>query len=62
MAKIIVTSKPERFRRAGLEFTRAAVELDTAKLTKAQLEAIESEPLLTVAEAKAVPADKGKAK
>jgi hypothetical protein len=52
MSKILVQSKPERFRRAGIEFNRAGVELDTDELKKDQLEAIKSEPMLSVSEAK----------
>ncbi|HZF97867.1 MAG TPA: HI1506-related protein [Pseudoxanthomonas sp.] len=49
MSKIIVKSKSERgFRRAGLQFTREGVELDTTKLKKGQLEEIEAEPNLVV--------------
>lgn len=48
MAKILVKSTTPRFRRAGIEFTREGVELDTAKLKKGELEAIENEPKLSV--------------
>lgn len=48
MAKVKIQSKPERFRRAGIEFTREGVEIDTAKLTKNQIELINNEPMLTV--------------
>lgn len=47
---IIVKSKTERFRRAGIEFTRAGIELDPSKLKKTQLDAITSEPNLVVIE------------
>lgn len=48
---IIVKAKAERgFYRAGLHFTREGRELDTSELTKAQLEAIRSEPNLVVSE------------
>jgi len=62
MPKINVQSKPERFRRAGIEFTRAGVEVDTDKITKEQLEAIEAEPNLVVAaeESAAKPQQKAK--
>lgn len=52
MSKIIVKSKPESFRRAGIAFNREGVELDIAKLKKEQLEAIKAEPNLVI-----VPAD-----
>lgn len=45
---ILVKSKTERLRRAGIEFTREGVELDPADLTEAQAEAINAEPLLVV--------------
>lgn len=49
MSKIIVKSKSESgFRRAGFQFTREGVELDTTKLKKGQLEEIEAEPNLVV--------------
>jgi len=48
MPKFKVQSKPERFRRAGIEFTREGVELDSEKLTKEQIEAINAEPNLTI--------------
>jgi hypothetical protein len=48
MSKIIVTSKPERLRRAGLEFTREPTELDTKSLKPEQLKALQDEPLLVV--------------
>lgn len=51
MPKITVkTRRLERFRRAGLEFNRAGVELDTDELSEAQLAAIKAEPNLLVAE------------
>jgi hypothetical protein len=60
MPKITVKSKPERFRRAGIEFNRAGVELDTDKLKKGQLEAIQAEPNLVIAgDAPAEPKKKG---
>lgn len=49
MSKITVQSKPAKgFRRAGIQFTRDGVELDTSKLKKADLEAIANEPNLVV--------------
>ena len=52
MSKIIVKSKAERgFRRAGFQFTREGVELDTSKLKKGVLEALQAEPNLVVSEA-----------
>lgn len=50
MSKIIVKSTTDGFRRAGHAFNREGVVLDTAKLSKAQLEAIQAEPKLVVAE------------
>ena len=47
-ATILVKSKPERFRRAGIAFTRDGVEIDPATLTDAQLAAIRAEPNLIV--------------
>lgn len=52
MSKIIVKSKPERgFRRAGIQFTREGVELDTSKLKKGVLEDLQAEPNLVISEA-----------
>jgi hypothetical protein len=51
--KINVHSKREGFRRAGIEFGKAPRTLDTDKLTKGQLEAIEAEPMLVVVAADA---------
>lgn len=48
MPKIIVKSRGERFRRAGLSFTREGVELDTAKLKKGVFEQLEAEPQLVI--------------
>lgn len=45
---IVKTRRLERFRRAGLEFTRVGVELDIGTLSKEQLAAIEAEPNLRV--------------
>lgn len=45
---IVKTRRLERFRRAGLEFTRAGVELDIGDLSQEQLAAIEAEPNLRV--------------
>lgn len=44
--KVQVTSKPERFRRAGLEFTREPREVE---VTAEQAEALRAEPMLVVA-------------
>lgn len=49
MSKILVKSKRDSFWRSGIRFTRAGVEIDTAKISKAKLDAIESEPNLVVA-------------
>lgn len=46
--KIQVHSKPPRFRRAGIEFTREKRVLDTHDLTTEQLAAIEAETMLVV--------------
>lgn len=54
---IVKTRRLERFRRAGLEFTRAGVELDTGDLSQEQLAAIEAEPNLRVELAEGEPAD-----
>lgn len=48
MSLITIKSKPERLRRAGIEFNRTGVELDTDELTLEQVEAINAEPLLVV--------------
>lgn len=48
--KIIVKSVSEGFRRAGHAFTRDGVVLDTADLTAEQLEAIQAERMLVVAD------------
>lgn len=45
---IFVRSLPERFRRAGFDFNREGFGLILADLTKEQLKAIESEPMLSV--------------
>lgn len=45
---IFVRSLPEQFRRAGFTFTREGVGLLLADLSKAQLAAIEGEPMLSV--------------
>lgn len=51
MSKIKVKAKRDPgFWRAGLYFTREGQELDTSKLTKEQLQAIQDEPNLVVAE------------
>lgn len=44
---ITVKSKGERFRRAGIEFSRAGVDIDASDLTRAQTLALVSEPNLT---------------
>jgi len=48
MSLITVKSKGERFRRAGIEFSRAGVELDTDELTQEQVDAIQAEPNLVI--------------
>lgn len=48
MSLITVKSKSERFRRAGLDFTRAGVEFDTDDLTQDQVDAIQAEPNLVI--------------
>lgn len=48
--KLLVCSKPPRFRRAGIEFTREKIEIETADLTDQQLEAIYNESMLVVEE------------
>ncbi len=45
---IKVSAKCERFRRAGITFSRTPVELRLDELSKAQLELIENEPMLVV--------------
>lgn len=62
MSIITIKSKPERLRRAGIEFTRAGVELDTAELTQEQVDAISAEPLLVIADAAELVAGKKPAK
>jgi hypothetical protein len=47
MPKVLIKSGPERFRRAGFEFTRAGVVVDTEDLSKEQIEAIADEPNLS---------------
>lgn len=46
--KVTIHSKTTHLRRAGLEFTRAGVEIDTDELTPEQAEAINAEPLLVI--------------
>jgi len=46
--RLVVTAQSARFRRAGLRFTRQPTELSVKDLTKAQIEALESEPRLSV--------------
>lgn len=48
MSKIIIRSAALRFRRAGIEFTRDGVTVDTGDLSEDQLAAIEAEPQLSV--------------
>lgn len=60
MSKIIVKSAVDGFRRGGHAFTREGVVLDTTKLSKAQLEAIQAEPKLVVADYVEPAADGGK--
>ncbi len=48
MSRIKVTSRPERFRRAGFEFTREGTEIDTATISEEQFEAIKGERALHV--------------
>ena len=61
MSKIIVKSKAEiGFWRAGIHFTREGVELDTGKLKKGALEAIENEPNLVVVKPAESDADRKK--
>lgn len=48
MAKITVKSRAEKFRRAGIDFTKEGVELDTRELTTEQADAITEEPALIV--------------
>lgn len=56
MTLITIKSKGERFRRAGIEFTRAGVELNTDDLTPEQTLAIASEPqLVTLVDGEEVP-------
>lgn len=51
MSKITVKSKsPNGFRRAGIQFNREGVDLDTQNLTEKQLEAIVTEPNLVISE------------
>lgn len=56
---VSVSSRPERFRRAGLEFTREAREVEVDEKT---LAALEAEPMLAVARVEAKGASKGKDK
>lgn len=46
-----VSARTERFRRAGLEFTRAERVLDKANLTDEQIARLKDEPYLLVTEA-----------
>lgn len=45
MSKVRVSSRPERFRRAGMDFTREPVEVDVDDRT---IEALEGEKMLAV--------------
>lgn len=55
MSKIIVKSLTDGFRRAGIEFNKTGVTLDTGELTKVQLGAIHSDPSLLVSEVASKP-------
>lgn len=55
MAKIKVTAKAEKFRRAGFEFTKTAKEIDVDEKT---LAALKAEPMLIVEPAEAKKEDK----
>lgn len=59
-ALVLVRSKGERFRRAGIEFTREGVEVDASKLTAEQIAAINDEPALTVDGGELVAPEKAK--
>lgn len=48
--KLQVVARGDSFRRAGLEFTGTPTLLDPDTLTKAQIEALKSEPRLVVVE------------
>lgn len=48
MPKFNIKSKPERLRRAGVEFSRAGIEVDTDELSPEQVELIKSEPNLVI--------------
>lgn len=48
MPKFIVKSMRDNFRRAGIEFSRNGVTIDTDDLSEKQLQAINDEPLLVV--------------
>ncbi|WP_043112816.1 HI1506-related protein [Solimonas flava] len=48
-----VTAKREGFRRAGITFGSASVDLPIADLKKEQIEALKSEPMLVAVEAEA---------
>lgn len=49
-ATITVLGPPQGRRRAGVRFGPEPVEIPAAKLSKAQLEALKSDPLLSVSE------------
>lgn len=51
MPIIKVRSKSPSFRRAGLSFTKEAVDLNTEDLSKKQLAALKAEPMLIIEEA-----------
>jgi hypothetical protein len=45
--KVLIKSADTRFRRAGIEFTRDGVEVDTDDLTEEQIQSINDEPRLS---------------
>lgn len=59
MIKVKVSSRPERFRRAGMEFTREAREVDVDEKTLAILQ---GEPLLAVEVLEEIDESNGKGK
>lgn len=48
MSLITIKSKNDSRRRAGIEFNRAGVEIDTDDLTQEQVDAIQADPMLVV--------------
>ncbi len=48
MAKVLIRSARESFRRCGITFTRAGVVVDTDDLTKEQIETLTAEPQLSI--------------